>query len=167
VAECESLQCQFSYFSQDKNKLKLGSGALEVDAIKNAINKFELNSYKKIIKITAKYSVENLCSVEDYILKDSASIRAWLYLESLKCDTRLFAFSPQFFLTNYKELGNVDQSNWLENRVYDLVIQEKKPYYLFKRPILAGMSGTTGVKDELSNVKKILIRIFTTLGIRI
>lgn len=167
VSECLHLKCEFSYFEQDFNKLKLGSGALEVDAIKNAIYKFDLKKYKRVIKITAKYYVKNLSAVEKFIASDSSLIRAWLGAGHRMCDTRLFAFEPDFFLSNYGRLGNVSKNEWLERKVFEALEFRKKSYYFYKRPLMVGYSGTTGVRDELKLYKVVLVCLFTFFRIKL
>lgn len=155
------------WFSQDMSLVKFGKGRLEHSLITRSIHHWSLqytNSW--ILKITGKYKIKNLRETIKFVLSRSSSLCAWRHLHGRMVDTRIFAFRANSYLEAQNLLDQIDDRKhyYMEHAVFEWMnsISGTCPL-LVHRPIVIGLSGSTGVVSEPGFLKQHLIQATTKL----
>ena len=150
------------FYVQDIDKIRLGKGALENDLIKQTIIHWDLSRLNTgIIKITAKYYPSNLARLLHFFSKDRGLIFGWRFRKGDAIDTRCFFFKPRAYLEMQDVLGASNDSigYYYENCVFDCMKRlSLKPGFTYYRPLVFGLSGSTGSFDSPIWIKRLLVR---------
>lgn len=173
VAVAGLARADVHWFDQDSTLIVRGKGRLEHALITHAIQHWALQvSNPWIMKLTAKYTVENLLNTIDFVRGRSTEVCAWRHIQGRMADTRVFAFRARAYLEAFDLLDRVDDANnyFMEHAVYDWLRRSGgcSPL-LAHRPLVSGLSGSTGVMSAPGTLKRSLVRtasMFWPLNLR-
>lgn len=160
-------QADAQWFEQDSTLFVRGKGRLEHALITRSIQHWALQASNPwILKLTAKYTVENLLGTIDFIRGRSTGVCAWRHMRGRMVDTRVFAFRAQAYLQAHYLLDRIDdrQHYFMEHAVYDWVSRSSGTCALLvHRPLVSGLSGSTGVLSAPSLLKRRLVQAASML----
>lgn len=167
IASADLNLADTQWFAQDLSLFKFGKGRLEHSLITRAIHHWSLQSTNPwVLKITGKYRIDCLQDTIEFILTRSTSLCAWRHLYGRMVDTRVFAFRANSYLNAKDLLDQIDERKnyYMEHAVFDWIssISGTCPL-LVHRPIVCGLSGSTGAVVEPSLLKQRLIQATTAL----
>lgn len=148
----------FNYFNQSSKLAQYGKGRLEAELIKNSIAHWKFHERKlHILKITAKYVIENLEQVLVFLRKSDKELVSWYHIGKKLSDTRVFFFSADMYLREFHYFSTINDSSgtYIEHIIFELSKKYSGKFLLLNRPIITGLSGSTG-----ENVKFNLFKIF-------
>lgn len=150
------------WFDQDDADVPLGKGYLEHRLLRNSIRQWELEAADPlVIKLTAKYVVENIQTVLRYASTTRHPIYGWGRSSARWIDSRCFLFRPRAYLQMSPILDRIDDraGHYMEHALYQCMKSlDIRPGVARARPILNGWSGTSGRKVRTPTHKRLLIR---------
>jgi hypothetical protein len=169
ISECNLNENNAKWFDQDETLISRGVGALENQLIVNCIKNWSLEKkFDVVIKVTGKYQILNLNKVINFSKVVSQPFYAWRVVFKHMVDTKVYLFKPKFYLQNQISLKMVDSMPgfWIENVVFNIMRERGFGFGLLSyRPILKGLSGSTGQFSTTPLHKRLLINFFTELDI--
>jgi glycosyltransferase involved in cell wall biosynthesis len=155
------------WFEQDSSLLVYGKGRLEHALLMRSIQHWELQINNPwIFKLTAKYKIVNLKDTLEFIRSRTSTVCAWKHIFGKIVDTRAVAFRARAYLHAQNLLDRIDdrRNYFMEHAVHDWVksVSGTSPL-LVHRPLLSGISGSTGVQSSPSLLKRSLVKVATSL----
>lgn len=173
VVAADLARADVHWFDQDLTLVVHGKGRLEHALITRAIQHWSLQvSNPWILKLTAKYTVENLLNTIDFVRGMTTEVCAWRHIQGRIVDTRVFAFRAHAYLEAVDLLDRIDDARnyFMEHAVYDWLKRSGgcSPL-LVHRPLVSGLSGSTGVLSAPNILKRCLVRVtsmFRPLNLR-
>lgn len=154
------------YFTQSSCECHRGKGWKEVQLLQNFIHKTDLG-HAPFLKLSSKYTIDNLQQVLS-VCEASARSIGWTHFCKNMVDTRAIIITRT--VMESKHLLNVDDSRgyYMEHAMYDALTESGKKLLFYKRPIISGLSGSTGSFSKMSFFKRGLIQAVTisTRGFR-
>lgn len=153
----------FKFFDQNTEDVTRGKGYFEYALLLKALNHWEpIFGSLTIVKITAKYRVLNLNKVANYADSLAQPLVVWKNLGREWVDTRCFAFKARTIVENNAILSQIDEQKkiYFESSILALSqsMQLRMPMFIH-RPIISGLSGTTGLNVETSKLKIIVCSV--------
>ena len=159
----------FEYHTFSSLHSYLGKGHGEKEILDYAFKNSELilNS-KRIIKITGRYSIDNLFDIIQGVRYSNADVHVNFGLNCKRCDSRIIIFSPKFYKYYFKpslekyldESSKIFFEHVLSRSVHLLMaeggIYEPWPIYPFYR----GVNGANSKTVEFNLIKKLKYSLF-------
>lgn len=148
-------------FAQASESFPFGKGLLEHQLINQALEHWEIiHSDAKVLKLTAKYTVENLQDVLKFMQGSKLGLFGWSHLGKSMIDTRCFFFQAKIYRSISSTLNRIDdrQGYFMEHAVYDALRQLGiRPGLVRHRPLLTGMSGSSGMVMTPASWKRVVV----------
>jgi hypothetical protein len=136
-------------------------GLLEHQLISCALQHWQLaEKDNKIIKLTAKYSVENLDEVLLFASQSEYPLYGWIHPGKRMIDSRCFLFRSQAYKDFSIFMDRIDdrQAYYMEHAIYDILSHLRiRPGLLRFRPLVHGLSGSSGVVIRIAAWKRFLV----------
>jgi hypothetical protein len=153
-----------SYFTQLDEDISRGKGWLEVRLLRKFFAENALQS-ELFLKVSSKYIVENIGDVLLFCENATCSV-AWKHLGKKMVDTRVIVLTPNALEFVSMNRVNDDAGYYLEHAMHEFIQAHGRGLIFFDRPIIKGLSGSTGEFSEMSRLKKMAIKL-TTSGLKI
>jgi hypothetical protein len=161
VTECGWPDTDAAIFPQTAESSPFGKGLLEHQLICRALRYWELSDQNKlVIKLTAKYSIENLDDVVDFAARSNYPMYGWMHLGKSMVDSRCFFFRSAAYTDFCYILDRIDdrQNYYFEHALYNILsMLNIKPGLMYSRPIISGLSGSSGEFVRMAVWKRYLI----------
>lgn len=164
TAEVDGLTVTLGWFRQEPQQAVRGKGYLEARLVQAALRRWSAAfDDGLVLKLTAKYHVENFRAVRQAVSDSRHDIVLWRRRGESAADTRCFAFHPDVFTTEFEPwIQRIDDSRgyYIEHAAYDFAVRRGAPVrWLRGRPILTGLSGTSGEPFRTSLLKRAAIHL--------
>lgn len=168
VTRCKPiwLSVRLHYYTQSSHELYRGKGWKEVQLLRNFIHNVDLG-HAPFLKLSSKYTIDNLQQVLSLCNASTQSI-GWTHLGKNMVDTRAMIITQSALESKHLLKVNDSLGYYLEHAMYDVLTETGKKLLFYKRPIISGLSGSTGSYAKMSVLKKGLIHTVTiaTKGFR-
>lgn len=161
VSECNWPSEDAACFPQSPESIPFGKGLLEHQLITGALEHWGLAQVDAhVLKLTAKYTVRNLDHVLDFFNRCELPVYGWRHLGKRMIDTRCFFFRARAYKYMTPTMNVIDDRTgyYIEHAMYDVLYQlDISPGLLNRRPLLFGLSGSTGEHIEPAFWKLMLV----------
>jgi hypothetical protein len=168
ILECNWKSEDAICFAQAPELFPFGKGLLEHQLVKKALNHWGLaHTDTKVLKITAKYIVENIEDIVNFVKRSSLPLFGWMHLGKSMIDTRCFFFQAKVYGAILATLDSIDDRKgyFMEHAVYDALLQLGiRPGLVRHRPLLTGMSGSSGVVMTPAPWKRMIVSLASLSG---
>jgi hypothetical protein len=162
IEECNWPAHDASYFPQTIESIPFGKGLLEHQLISRALRHWQLTDIDAlVVKLTAKYIVENLPKVLHFATYSSFPLYGWRHPGKRMIDSRCFFFRARAYESFSSQMDLIDdrQGYYTEHAIYDILSKLGiKAGLLCCRPLISGLSGSGGVPVRASKWKRYLVR---------
>lgn len=154
-------------FAQNPGDFIFGTSLLEAKLVRNALDHWLLDSCDQYVaKLTAKYTISNLSNVLSEIRSSDCDLVGWYHYRKAMIDTRFFAFRPAVWRKFEGILNSVDDriGFYIEHAVFFIFLLTKSKLRLLRnRPLVCGLSGSSGQSISIKWYKKILVVLGSVL----
>lgn len=161
VSECDWPIADAAWFEQNAEAIPFGKGFLEHQLIGRALKYWKLIEQEcTVLKLTAKYTVENLQNVLRLAGSSRLPLYGWQHPGQPLIDSRCFFFRANAYQGFSAHLERIDDRRgyYMEHALYDSMRQLRiKAGWLRHRPLVCGLSGSTGVTVRTVLWKRCLV----------